>query len=230
MIRSSRTDALTRMRAADPVDTKELRAAIGEAELTRAMQRAIAAGEIPERPIPAGDRVAHERGAIDGGRARGGIFSRHRVASAGFGLACVAVIALLLVLGGGSVDSVKDGGRPAYAAAAVKVAEANPRLLITAPGWSIVHANSFGAEEGGLTYKHAGHPTVGPGHVAATMNWEPTSFYRGTLHEYGRDATARRSGSSTSPIAETPPRSHPHPPGDSAVRKAAASHRRAEGR
>ncbi|MBK5218997.1 MAG: hypothetical protein JJE35_04320, partial [Thermoleophilia bacterium] len=47
MIRNSRTDALARMRAANPVSAEELRKTIGEAELARAMRRAIAAGESP---------------------------------------------------------------------------------------------------------------------------------------------------------------------------------------
>jgi hypothetical protein len=115
------------------------------------MRRAIARGEAPTRPIPLGDRVAIERGA-GGAPRRGGIFSRHRVASLGFGLACVAVIAVLVVLGGGPIGSVKEGGQPTYAAAAVKVAEANPRLLVTVPGWAIIHAN-ITADDGGLTYK-----------------------------------------------------------------------------
>ncbi|MBS1882336.1 MAG: hypothetical protein JSS97_05205 [Actinobacteria bacterium] len=192
MIRDGRTDPLGQMRAANPVSTAELRASIGEADLARAMRRAIAAGESPARPIPAGDRMAIERGAA-GGPGGGGIFSRRRVASAGFGLACVAAIALLVVLGGGSVDSVKDGGRPTYAAAAVKVAEANPRLLITAPGWSIVHANSFEAEYGGLTYKDAGHPVLGPKRLSVVMEWAPASLYSSTLRGYRRKATVTKS-------------------------------------
>ena len=102
------------------------------------------------------------------------------------------MIALLLVLGGGSVDSVRDGGRPTYAAAAVKVAEANPRLLITAPGWSIVHANAFATESGGLTYKKAGHPVLGPNGVSAVMNWAPASGYRDTLRSFRRDGKATK--------------------------------------
>ena len=191
MIRNSRTDALARMRAANPVSAEELREAIGEADLARAMRRAIAAGDSPMRPIPAGERVAMERGA-GGGPGLAGIFSRHRAALVGFGLACVAVIAVLVVLGGGSVDSVKDGGRPTYAAAAVKVAEANPRLLVTAPGWSIVHAN-IQAEYGGLTYRDAGHPASGPEASGLVMNWAPAALYRSTLREYRRKATVKTS-------------------------------------
>jgi hypothetical protein len=179
MIRTIPTDALARMRAANPVSAEELGKAIGEADLARAMRRAIAAGDSTGQPVPAGDRVAVERGA---GSRHGlaGIFSRHRSASLGFGLACVAVITILFVLSGGSV---KHGGRPTYAAAAVKVAEANPRLLVTAPGWSVIHANSFQAEYGGLTYKKAGHPAFGPAGLSLTMNWAPAALYRTILRE-----------------------------------------------
>jgi hypothetical protein len=191
MIRRSRTDALAWMRAVNPASAEQLQATIGEVDLGRAMRHAIAAGESPARPIPAGDRAA-----LDGAAAErvglGAIFRRHRLASAAFALACAATIAILVILGGGSVESVRDGGRPAYAAAAIKVAEANPRLLITAPGWSIVHANSFETESGGLTYKKAGHPVLGPDGVSAVMNWEPASDYTAALRGYGNEATGTR--------------------------------------
>lgn len=189
MIRTTPTDALARMRAANPVSAEELSKAIGEADLARSMRRAIAAGDSPGQPIPVGDRVAVERGA-GGDHGLAGIFSRHRSASLGFGLACVAVIAGLIVLGGGSV---KDGGHPTYAAAAVKVAEANPRLLVTAPGWSIIHANSFEAEYGGLTYKEAGHPASGTDGSGLVMNWAPATLYRSTLRESRPKATVTKS-------------------------------------
>ncbi|HWH19689.1 MAG TPA: hypothetical protein VN671_04090 [Solirubrobacterales bacterium] len=198
MSSSSRTDSLALMRAVNPVSAEALREAIGEPELLGAMRRAIAVGQAPPRPIPAGDRVALERGAggvpgrddARGAPRRSRIFSRRRVASLAFGLACVAVIAVLVVLGGGSVDTVKEGGRPTYAAAAVKVAEANPRLLITAPGWSIIHAN-ITAEDGGLTYSLAGHPYPGP--YAAVMNWAPAGLYREALRGLGRHGTVTHS-------------------------------------
>lgn len=193
MIRNSRTDALARMRAANPVSAEELRKTISEAELARAMRRAIAAGESPVRPIPAGDRVAMERGA-GGGPGLAGIFSRHRSASIGLGLACVAVIAVLVVLvGGGSVDSVKDGGRPTYAAAAVKVAEANPRLLVTAPGWSIVHAHSFEVDSGILEYRYRNRAAYGPDAHGLHLSWYPARLYRSVLRERRRDRTAETS-------------------------------------
>jgi hypothetical protein len=182
--RSQNDDALATMRAANPSSATELREATTEVELSLAMQRAIAVGESPSQPIPAGDRVAYER-AVGGRPTRRGVFSRHRGASLSLGgLACVAVIAALILLSGGSV---RDGGHPSFAAAAVKVAEANPRLLITLPGWSIVHARSFEVDTGALTYKNDGHPLYGPGGRGRELNlaWYPARFYREGLYEDG---------------------------------------------
>lgn len=182
--KSRNDDVLARMRAADPFSATQLRKAIPDVELSRAMQRAIAAGESPSRPIPAGDRIAREH-AVRSRSTRRGVFSRHRGASLGFGgLACVAAVAALILLSGGSVDSVRDA-HPTYAAAAVKVAEANPRLLVTAPGWSMVHARSFEVDRGELIYKHDRHPLYGPGGRQLNLTWYPARFYRDRLRENG---------------------------------------------
>jgi hypothetical protein len=186
MTRKSRNDdALARMRAANPFSATELQKAIADAELSLAMQRAIALGESPSQPIPAGDRVAC--GRTDRTRpARSGVFSRHRGASLGLaGLACVVVVAALILLSGGSVDSVRDGAHPSFAAAAVKVAEANPRLLVTAPGWSIVHARSFEVDGGELIYGDGVHRPYGPGGRRLDLTWSPARFYRERLREDG---------------------------------------------
>jgi hypothetical protein len=188
--RSRNDDALATMRAANPSSAAELRGTIADADLSLAMQRAIAVGESPSRPIPAGDRVAYEH-AVGGRPTRRGVFSRHRGASLSLGgLACVAVIAALILLSGGSV---RDGGHPTFAAAAVKVAEANPRLLITLPGWSIIHARSFEVDTGDLTYKDDG-----PGGRGLNLAWYPASFYRERLREDGH-ACCHVSG----PVAST---------------------------
>ena len=187
MTRKSRNDdALATMRAANPFSATKLREAIAEAELSRAMQRAIAVGESPARPIPAGDRVARERSRRHPLRPAWGFLATSRRLARPRRLACVAVIAALILLSGGSVDSVRDGGRPTFAAAAVKVAEANPRLLVTAPGWSIVHARSFEVDTGALTYKNDGHPLYGPeGGRQLNLTWYPARFYRDRLREDG---------------------------------------------
>ncbi len=185
--RSRNDDALARMRAANPFSAAELREAIPDAELSRAMRRAIAVGESPSQSIPAGDRVAREH-AVHPRSARGGVFSRHHGASLGLslgGLACVVVVAALILLSGGSVDSVRDGAHPTFAAAAVKVAEANPRLLVTAPGWSIAHARSFEVDRGELIYKESEHRLYGPGGRGLNLSWYPARFYRDRLREDG---------------------------------------------
>lgn len=183
MTRKSRNDdALATMRAANPFSTTKLQEAVTGAELSLAMRRAIAAGESPSRPIGAGDR---EHGPPTGSDRRG-VFSRHRGASLGLGLTCVAVIAALILLSGSPLNSVKDGAHPSFAAAAVKVAEANPRLLVTLPGWSIAHARSFEVDSGSLTYKKEGHPLYGPnGGRQLDLAWYPADAYRDRLREIG---------------------------------------------
>ncbi len=113
MIRKSRNDdALARMRAANPFSATELRGAITEAELLARPAAGDHRGQIPSQPIPAGDRAAYER-AVRIRPGRSGVFSRHRGASLGLGgLACVAVIAALILLFGGSIRSVRDGATP----------------------------------------------------------------------------------------------------------------------
>jgi hypothetical protein len=186
MTRKSRNDdVLATMRGANPSSAAELREATTDAELSLAMQRAIAVGESPSRPIPAGDRVACEH--ADRARpARRGVFSRHRGASLGLGgLACVAVVTALILLSGGSVDAVRDGAHPTFAAAAVKVAEANPRLLVTVPGYSIVHARSFEVDRGELIYSDGVHRPYGPSGRQLDLDWYPARFYRDRLREDG---------------------------------------------
>ncbi len=170
MTRQNRNeDVLARMRAANPASATELRGTLIDAELSHAMQRAIATGESPPQLRPTGGRV--------------GVFARHRGASLGLGVACAVVVAALILLSGGSVDSVRNGARPPFAAAAVRVAEANPRLLVTAPGWSIVHARSFEVESGELSYKADGHPLDGTGGRGLSLSWYPARLYRERLSE-----------------------------------------------
>ncbi|MET0559522.1 MAG: hypothetical protein ABW065_12770 [Solirubrobacterales bacterium] len=196
------------MRAANPVSVAEL-SQVGEAELSAALRRAIAIGETAPRLTPVGAAVASEgdeAGRTKGRRAGGsmeemppgrGVLSRHRSASLGLGFACVVAIAAVVLLTGGSVGSVRDGGHPTYAAAAVEVAEANPRLLVTAPGWSIVHARGFEVDSGELIYKFRDRPAFGPGSQQLELDWYPARFYRSYLRD--RAAATPRGGVSPAP-------------------------------
>ena len=174
MIRRSRKDeALVRMRAANPFTATELRAAIGEEMLSRAMERAIAAGDSPSQPVSAGDRVASEYPvAVDAPR-RGLLAPRRRAAlGLGAGLACVAAVAAAILFAGGSVGG---GSQPAFAAAAIEVAEANPRLLVTAPGWSVTRADEFEADSGEMTF--------GDGRHELQVTWYPARLYGSYLRD-----------------------------------------------
>jgi hypothetical protein len=148
-------DPLAAMAAANPARTAELAARLDEAELERAMDRAVALGRTPSQPVPVGDRVALEMGAKRG--------RRH----AALGLAAVALLAALLVAGSWLRGS--GGGHPEFAAAAIRVAEANPRLLVTAPGWKIARADEFETDSGELTFSD--------GSRRFDVHWYPARYY-----------------------------------------------------
>ena len=61
------------------------------------------------------------------------------------------------------------GSRPEFAAAAIRVAEANPRLLVTAPGWKIVRADEFEPDSGELTFSD--------GSRRFEIHWYPAPMY-----------------------------------------------------
>jgi len=149
-------DPLQEMRIANPISAAELRDSIDSEQLERAMQRAIA---VADSPVP---------------RPRVGFPSRRRKVSLalGGGLACAAAIAALVLIGGGSVGG---GGGPAFAAAAIEVAEANPRLLVTRPGWNVTDAGEFEAG--------AGEVSFGDGAHRFDVHWYPARFYRGYLRD-----------------------------------------------
>ncbi len=164
-----REDPLATMRAANPVSAAALREQIGGDALVAAMRRAVASGSVPSQPIPAGDRVAIEYGAAVGRPPRR---RRNTALGLGAGLACIVAAAALFLLGGGSVGG---SGQPAFAAAAIEVAEANPRLLVTAPGWSVTDAGEFERDEGEVTFAN--------GNRRFTIHWYPARLYRSYLRD-----------------------------------------------
>jgi hypothetical protein len=170
-----KTDPLAAMAAANPASAAELAAGIGEVDLERALARAVALGRASSQPLPAGDRIATALGGARGRpRAvfgRGGVGLGRRRATLGLGLA--AVLAALLVFSGwlGGPGS----GRPEFAAAAIRVAEANPRLLVTAPGWKIVRADEFEPDSGELTFSDGSH--------RFDIHWYPARLYEQYLRD-----------------------------------------------
>lgn len=164
------TDPLAAMAAANPAPTAGLAAELDEAELERALTRAVALGRTPSQPVPVGDRVALQTGET--GRRR----------RAAVGLAAAAVLAALLVAGGWLRGS--GGGHPEFAAAAIRVAEANPRLLVTAPGWKIVRADEFETDSGELTFSDGSH--------RLEVHWYPARRYEEYLRDRADVSTPER--------------------------------------
>jgi hypothetical protein len=95
--------------------------------------------------------------------------------------ACVAV-AVVLLSGSGSPSD--PGGTTAFAEGAVEIAEANPRLLITAPGWSVTSADEFTLDQGETTF--------GNGEQSIELTWYPAHEFDGYLQDraMGSDSTS----------------------------------------
>jgi len=151
-------DPLAAMRAANPVSAADL--ALGPAEVDLALARVVARGCVPSEPIPVGDRAA-----LDGGR--------RRVTTLSLSVAVTAVLAALLVVSGWVGGPGK--GHADFAAAAIRVAETNPRLLVTAPGWKVVRADAFEPRSGELTLSDGTH--------RFEIHWYPARLYRQYLRD-----------------------------------------------
>lgn len=99
-------------------------------------------------------------------------FTQRRIA-VGAG-AVLAALAAVLVIGLGSSG---PPNRPEFAAAAVRVAQANPRLLVTLPGWHVTRADEFEVDSGEMEF--------GDGQHNLGVTWYPARYYDG----YYRDRT-----------------------------------------
>ena len=93
--------------------------------------------------------------------------------TAGATALCVLVVgALWFGIGSGS-----SPGQPEFADAALRVAEANPRLLVTLPGWKVTRADEFEVDQGEMEF--------GDGSSELQLTWYPASSYE----TYYRDRT-----------------------------------------
>jgi hypothetical protein len=149
MTRQPHTEELMRLVSElDPAPADRVREQLIESELNAARERA---RTLATRPGP---------------RARP---SGRKVVVRTAGLAAAGAVAIVIaIFGGGIGDS--GGGRSAFAEEAVEVAEANPRLLVTAPGWSVTSANQFEPDEGEIRFGKGGHEL--------SMNWYPADAYQ----------------------------------------------------
>ncbi len=178
-----RIDPLAAMAAANPVSPRELRGEIAAAEIEAALARAVALGERKPQPLGSSDPLASETG--ESRRRPGTLFGargsapKPRWATLGLGLVAAAAISALLIFSGGLGGS--GGVRPEFAAAAIQVAEANPRLLVSAPGWKIVRADEFELDEGELTFSDGSHEF--------DIHWYPAGQYESFLRDRANVST-----------------------------------------
>jgi hypothetical protein len=162
--RDSDIDVLGLMAAHDPVAAGAFATTITDPEVELAMAETIGRAE----------------------RERPGWVPRPRMAlGLGAGLACVCAVAAVILLGGGG--SVGTGEHPAYAEAAIKVAEANPRLLVTAPGWAVSKIYELDVENGEIQFSDGDSEH----HLAIT--WYPARLYNGYLEDRAQVSTPEAS-------------------------------------
>lgn len=161
--RQHERDPLSQLRAANPAPAPRLGGSVGEADMAAALRAAIALGE-----------------SCGGSTPRDGRPPRRRLALAG-ALCAAAAIALAVLL----IGAPGSSRNPAYAAAAIQVAESNPRLLVTAPGWSVARAGEFRADEGEVNFEH--------GTLTFDVHWYPAPAYEGYLDDRAEVSPPERS-------------------------------------
>jgi hypothetical protein len=158
MSHQTQPDPIEELRRANPASAAELRANMSPEHHRAARDRAIAAGERVGELRP--------RSTAEPGPRRGGWLGRRTTLGVGAVLASAGVIAAVVILGGGSVG---PGDQPEFAAAAVRVAEANPRLLVGEPGWSVTRADEFEPDQGSMTFSD--------GVDELNVSWQPAAYY-----------------------------------------------------
>lgn len=87
----------------------------------------------------------------------------------------VAVVAGVAVSAGVITANLDRDATSAYADEVVAVAEAAPRMLVTAGGWSVVRADEYSSEDGEMTFSNGEHEV--------DLSWRPA----GTHDDYVSD-------------------------------------------
>jgi hypothetical protein len=104
--------------------------------------------------------------------------------------AAVAVLgaAVIAVAASSGVGPFGDGAPPAWGAELVRVAEASPRILVGADGWTLTRADEFRVGEGETTF--------GRGEDRVDLRWTPERGFR----ELVRDRRAGADFETTAPV------------------------------
>jgi hypothetical protein len=153
---------------------------LGARRARRPVASGIAPNDLFERIVassaPRGSQPAERLRPLGG--LRGRLRGWHLIAiRAGVALAVVAVAGALVWIAfatsGGGPSGVP--GHPTFAEAAVKVAEANQRLLVTEPGWSVARADEFTPTDGEVNFSDGNHEL--------DVRWYPASDYQLYLND-----------------------------------------------
>jgi hypothetical protein len=86
-----------------------------------------------------------------------------------------AAAAALTVVAGGLWLPRGSGGSQAYAAEAIRVADANPRVLVDAPGWHVIRVDEFTVTEGEMDFSNQKH--------GLDVNWRPADYHETFLED-----------------------------------------------
>jgi hypothetical protein len=93
----------------------------------------------------------------------------------------VAAIAIAFVVAFVTLGLFRNDDQPVFAASAIRVAKTNPRLLMTAPGWSVTRADEFTADQGEMTFSN--------GSDEVNLFWRPAGQYRSYLGDRANDSS-----------------------------------------
>lgn len=135
----------------NPVRPEDVEATLGEADKARHLARARSTT----------DDGASTRSGFGGGAGWG----RRKL----FGLAAVGLAAAFILIAILGTDGTGPGEEPAFAQAAVEVAEGNPRLLVGADGWTVDNAGEFEVDEGNIDFVN--------GEESLRIDWGDPRYY-----------------------------------------------------
>jgi hypothetical protein len=165
--RERESRALRLMGALNPVLANEIDATISDGDVELALEQSIRRGERGAQGRPRFERTR----SILGGR--------RMMLGAAAGLACAGAVAAAIVLSDASSTGTSSAGtssdHPTIAPAALRAAEANPRLLVTAPGWKVTRADEFDTDSGEMNFSNGSHELQ--------ITWYPARYYQRYLDD-----------------------------------------------
>ncbi|MFN8113641.1 MAG: hypothetical protein U0R51_10640 [Solirubrobacterales bacterium] len=141
-------DPIDELGRRNPVRPDDIEATLSDADRARLL--AVARASDPEATTTPRDASRWRRRRLFG------------LAAAGLAIA----FTLIVILGGSGTGPVEE---PAFAQAAIAVAEGNPRLLVEADGWSVDNAGEFEVDQGNIDFVN--------GDESLRIDWGDARYY-----------------------------------------------------